>query len=226
MKEKKINFVDIMIVGIILAILIFGILRGRGDNSLEDIKTIQYTVRIKDVRDYTVNALKKQVNNSFASVYDTKTNDLIGKILSVSKSPYINYEHNNQYELVPMEVPDRYIVDITIQTQGRESENIYVDAAGTEIYVGANIEWYTKWVQTYSSQVIDVKVIDTEIIDTEPIDTEIIDKEIIDTEPIDTEIIDTEIIDTEIIDTEIIDTEPIDKEVIDTEILPEENQVH
>ncbi|ONI38048.1 hypothetical protein AN640_02895 [Candidatus Epulonipiscium fishelsonii] len=158
MKDKKINFVDIMIVGIILAVLIFVILRD-GDNSVENIKTIQYTVRIKDVRHYTVDALNKQINNSFADVYDSETNTLIGKILSVNEMPFVNYESNLEYELIPMEVPDRYVVDITIETQGREKENIFIDAAGTEIYVGANIEWYTKWVQIYSSQVIDIEVL-------------------------------------------------------------------
>ena len=52
-----------------------------------------------------------------------------------------------------VEVPGRYDVRIRIATEGRIGDRLYFDGGNREIYIGGNIDWYTKWVQVASSQV-------------------------------------------------------------------------
>ncbi len=147
---KRLNVVDILAIAIV-AILFFGIIYkffSSPTSNVSNTQTFQYMVRIDDVRDYTVKALEKK-----GDIYDLKTHEKAGTIIGVVASPLISAEVIDGGGVVEVEVPNKYRVDITIETEGRIGEMLYLNASGTEIYVGGNIDWYSKWVRVGSSQV-------------------------------------------------------------------------
>ncbi|OOB79409.1 MAG: hypothetical protein BEN19_07645 [Epulopiscium sp. Nuni2H_MBin003] len=155
---KKINIVDVIVI-IMLIVIAFGLFikfKPSGTNEMAaNHKTIDYTVKIDGVRNYTINALEQTT-----AVYRAKTNDYMGEIVNISYEPYRAVkviEETAEQQLVP--VQDKYTVYITIQTEGREADMMYLDSSGTEIYIGGNVDWFTKWVNIYSSQIVGYEII-------------------------------------------------------------------
>ncbi len=152
----KINIVDILAV-ILIAVLGVGIgvrFTGEPTQNIDNHQTFEYVVGIADVRAYTVEALEKM-----GDVYKAKTSDKAGTITKVEATPHIRQVLKTDGTVVDVEVPGKYEVLITIETEGRIGEMLYLDAANREIYRGGNIDWYTKWVQISSSQVKSIATI-------------------------------------------------------------------
>lgn len=146
----KINIVDILAL-IIVAVLIVGIgyrFTGKPTANVATHEKFEYVVGIADVRYYTVDALEKM-----GDVYKAKTNEKAGKITKVEAVPYMKPTITADGSVQDIEIPGKYDVRITIETEGRIGETLYLDSSNREIYVGGNIDWYTKWVEINSSQV-------------------------------------------------------------------------
>ena len=150
----KINIVDILSL-IVIGVLIVGIgyrFMGKPAQNIANHETFEYTVGIADVRSYTVEAL-----NKMGDVYAAKTNQKAGTITNVEAIPYKKPTIVADGTVQDIEIPDKYQVLITIETEGRIGDRLYLDSANREIYVGGNIDWYTKWVEISSSQVKSIK---------------------------------------------------------------------
>lgn len=146
----KINIVDILAV-IVVVVLAIGIgyrFTGKPTQNVANHERFEYVVGIADVRKYTVDALEKM-----GDVYKAKTHEKAGRITKVEAVPYKKATIVADGSVQDIEIPDKYQVLITIETEGRIGDTLYLDSSNREIYVGGNIDWYTKWVQIESSQV-------------------------------------------------------------------------
>ncbi|MGL5677073.1 MAG: DUF4330 domain-containing protein [Cellulosilyticaceae bacterium] len=151
----KINIVDILAV-LVVCVLVVGIgyrFLGKPAANVATHDTYEYVVSVTDVRQFTVDALNKK-----GDVYRAKTNEKAGTITKVEAIPYKQPSVLIDGTVQDVEVPGKYEIMVTIQTDGRLGESIYLDSANTEIYVGGNVGWYTKWVQIDSSQVKGIDV--------------------------------------------------------------------
>lgn len=146
----KINVVDILAI-LVAIVLVVGIgyrFMGKPTANVATQDTFEYVVRITDVRQFTVNALEKK-----GDVYRAKTHQKAGTIKNVEAIPYMRPTIMNDGAVKDVLVPDKYEVFVTIETDGRIGDMIYLDSSNTEIYVGGNIDWYSKWADISSSQV-------------------------------------------------------------------------
>lgn len=144
-KVKKMNAVDVLIV-ILLVVCVAGIwIRFSGSRDLSATK-IEYTLKLKGVRDYSVAALEKKGN-----VYDPKLKKQMGTIVDVEVLDAVGEEEmaNGQNVIAP--IPERYDVILTIQTDGSIGESAYYSAASNELCIGKTYEMYTKWSSCYGT---------------------------------------------------------------------------
>ncbi|ONI46178.1 hypothetical protein AN641_02065 [Candidatus Epulonipiscioides gigas] len=159
MKIKfKHNIVDIFVVIMVIAFIIGVIIRmfstDGGVQKVNTPKTIEYTVVIRDVRDYTTNALAKG-----GTAYKS-SGEIMGTIVDVWAQPFTNIEVLNDGTQYKRDVPNKYETYIKIRTEGRESDMLLIGSCGTELYLGAHIGWYTKWVNVASSQIVAIDIIE------------------------------------------------------------------
>ncbi len=142
---KKVNVVDIIIV-LLLVVCVAGILiRFSGTKNLSATK-IEYTLKLKGVRDYSVKALEKMGN-----VYDPKLKKQMGTIVDVAVENAVGEAEMADGRNVTAPIPERYDVTLTIQTDGSVGESAYYSAASNELCVGKTYEMYTKWSSCYGT---------------------------------------------------------------------------
>ncbi|MDY4976339.1 MAG: DUF4330 domain-containing protein [Clostridia bacterium] len=142
---KKINVVDIVIL-LLLILCVGGIaIRFSGTKDLSATK-IEYTLKLKGVRDYSVTALEKKGN-----VYDPKLKKQMGTIVDVAVEDAVGEEKTADGRNVIAPIPERYDVTLTIQTDGSVGESAYYSAASNELCVGKTYEMYTKWSSCYGT---------------------------------------------------------------------------
>lgn len=142
---KKINVVDIVIL-LLLVLCVGGIaIRFSGTKDLSATK-IEYTLKLKGVRDYSVTALEKKGN-----VYDPKLKKQMGTIVDVAVEDAVGEEKTADGRNVIAPIPERYDVTLTIQTDGSVGESAYYSAASNELCVGKTYEMYTKWSSCYGT---------------------------------------------------------------------------
>ncbi|WP_010167319.1 DUF4330 domain-containing protein [Candidatus Epulonipiscium viviparus] len=158
--KLKYNIVDLFVCIMIIAFFIgvgirfFPIFSINNIQAVNTPKTIEYTVVIRDVRDYTVNALKK------AGVAYTSSGTEMGTIIDVWSKPYTDIEVLNDGTQYKLAAPDKYEAYIKIRTEGRESDMLLIGSCGTELYLGGHIGWYTKWVNIISSQIVEIDILE------------------------------------------------------------------
>lgn len=138
----KISIVDIAVV-LIAVVLFVGIyFRFFGESRvvMSAGKNIECTFLVKNVRDYTVNALEKSEN-----VYDPTTKEFIGRITDVKKDDglyVVSMSDGTFEEAVP---EDRYNVYVTVEFTGKAGETGYYTAANRLLGVGSSLNISTKY---------------------------------------------------------------------------------
>ena len=85
-----------------------------------------------------------------------KSGNYVGEIVELTSKPYLKPTTTERGIVEDIEVPGKYEVRIRIATEGRIGERLYFDHGNREIYLGGNIDWYTKWVQVASSQIKEI----------------------------------------------------------------------
>lgn len=116
--------------------------------------TLRYVVKINAVRSFTVDALKKGT-----LITDKKSEMKLAEIkdIEVSESRMQSTTANGEIKWATL--PDKYSCLVTIEAQGRESEDGYLLDDTTEVSVGRMVELYTKYVKT-SGEIIKVEVVE------------------------------------------------------------------
>jgi len=141
----KISIIDLFAI-IIAVVAVFGITArfvSSPSKSARQRVTLSYVVEIEGVRDFTVKALNKQ-----GTVIDPKQKCLVGEITEVSSKQQIVEQFNSAGNIVYAEVPNKYSVEVTILSEGKESDGGYFVGNDTMLSVGSDISIATKYVNS------------------------------------------------------------------------------
>lgn len=149
----KISIIDIAAV-LIFVMLIAGVyikFSGNQTVSVANGETIECIVKVKDVRDYTVEALEKG-----GAVYDKTTKEYIGEIFEVTAEPAETslLMDDGSYRIVQTE--GRYNALVTISFTGKAGDSGYYTAANKQISVGSTLEMNAKYSQC-TGNIVEVK---------------------------------------------------------------------
>ena len=152
----KISIIDIGVIVLIIAAAIGLVIRFTSGTTtaVTSNETFRYVVKVNMVREYTVNALQtrgittdKKAEMVLGEIKDVKVED--SKIQSTTASGKIEWSNP----------PDKYTCDVTIEAEGRESEDGYILDDTTELSVGRSVDIITKNVKT-SGEIISVDVVE------------------------------------------------------------------
>ena len=153
MKQHKFNWVDGLVILVILALVAgtcvkFFLLKPA--EIQEATVKIQYTVRVATVRQYSVDAL--QVGDA---IYDEEGKGNVGAITDIRVEPaemFVTYPDGTT-ELAPVE--NRYDVFLTVQANAIEDGGLY--KVGTySIRANQSSSYFTKYL-TFGGRVMDVE---------------------------------------------------------------------
>ena len=149
----KISIIDILAV-VAIVVLVFGVyLRFSGQEKVQisSGEPLQCVVKVENIRNYTVEALKKG-----GAVYDKDTKEYIGEIKEVKseQGTTMLLVNDGTYREVPTE--NRYNAYVTIDFSGKVSDNGYYTNTNQQIAVGSSLNLNAKFAQC-ECKVFDVK---------------------------------------------------------------------
>ncbi|PHV71278.1 hypothetical protein CS063_06195 [Sporanaerobium hydrogeniformans] len=152
----KLNIIDLLALLVVIVLVGGGFYRFYGKMAAETSTpaTIEYVMEVNNIRQFTVDALQRK-----GDIFTQKTKLNGGTIINVESVPYVQAATMPNGTVVKAEVPDRYTAYVTVRTEGRSGERVYLDSSNTEIYVGGNLAWDTKWVQLSECSVKSLQVI-------------------------------------------------------------------
>lgn len=116
---------------------------------------VEYVVRVENVRDFSVEAMKKSIGAD--GVIDIESKYEMGKVTGVKEQPARVLVQTNDGEFVLAEYDDRYDVYVTLEAQGSETEDGYYTHSGRQLSPGATVGIKTKYSQFYA-EVTEVRV--------------------------------------------------------------------
>ncbi len=153
----KLNIIDLFAIVVVIVLIGGGFYRfyGKMEKETSTPTTIEYVMEINNIRQFTVDALERK-----GDIFTQKTKLNGGTIVNVESKPYVQVGTMPDGTVLNAEVPDRYTAYVTVRTEGRSGERVYLDSANTEIYVGGNLAWDTKWVQLSECSVKSLKVVE------------------------------------------------------------------
>lgn len=138
----KVSIIDVFVI-VILIVAAFGIayrFYSAPSKSARERVNLSYVIEIDGVRKYTVDAMDKK-----GIVIDAKQKCKIGEITDVVYKPQKMEQFDADGNIVYAEVPDKYTLEITVISEGKESENGYYVGNDTVLSVGSTISLATKY---------------------------------------------------------------------------------
>lgn len=154
--KGKFSIIDIAVIFLIIAAVAGFVMRfgtSVTKSVTSDVK-FRYVIRVEGVRDYTVEALNKK-----GVVTDKRALEYVGDVVDVKTEDARMQSVLSNGEIKWTELPERYNCYITIEANGRESEDGYVLSDTTELSVGRTVELITKYVHT-TGTIESVEIID------------------------------------------------------------------
>lgn len=110
---------------------------------------ITYTVRIENIRDMSVNAIKQ----NFKGIIDAENKKEVGDITDIRTSPARVLVQTNDGEYKLEEYNNRYDALITLLVSGNETNDGYYTASGRQIIVGESIGFNNGYAQFFAEVV-------------------------------------------------------------------------
>jgi len=104
-------------------------------------KPIVYTVRIPNVRWFTLDYYEVG-QRCFA----TRTGEEIGRIVDVRSEPFLMVQQDMRGNALLVEVPDKIMIEIDVETLGLETDRGYYASGTFELKAGSEILLTTKYV--------------------------------------------------------------------------------
>ena len=156
MKQKKFNFVDMLVLVVVVIFAIGLFVRFNTPETKSVVTTTPYeiTVKVSDVKSFTVDALKKST-----TVINGESEEIIGEILSVEDSAFIDDLECADGEIISAPVPERYECLVKIKSECRENDTTFFAQDNSEIKVGSTLYINSKYVGT-SGKVVAIEKID------------------------------------------------------------------
>lgn len=139
----KISIFDVIVAVLIITVCtgVFYKSRSEKTNVEGGQKTIHYTVRIPNVRWFTLQYYQEGLR-----CFDTKTGEEIGKIVGVRSEPYTDHYLDMQGNVVLAEVPETIKIEVDIETPGLETDKGYFARGAYELKAGSEVYLTTKYV--------------------------------------------------------------------------------
>lgn len=151
----KLSIIDLAVILLIIVIAAgIGIRYGsRMTKSVKSHETFEYVIKVPAVRKYTVDALKKGGN-----ITDKRSEKVLGHIKDVRVEPAVDNITTADGKIVEAEMPDRYFCYVTIEAEGKESDEGYILDDSTELSVGRTVDIYSQYCKT-SGEIKKVEVV-------------------------------------------------------------------
>ena len=141
----KINILDLSIVLIIL--LAIGLMFVKFNiNPVLDNKeeiTFNYTVTVKGVRNFTVNAFQEN-----DEVFEDTSENSLGKIIKIEKIPAKKYIADTNGNMKYAEIPEQYDLSLTIECNGVKGDKGLETKTGESIQLNKTISLFNKYCKT------------------------------------------------------------------------------
>jgi len=153
----KINIIDLAAI-LIVILAIVGITIRFTSIAAENVNQkahFSYVVEIEDIRTYSVNALNKMGKAT------DKQGNIIGEITNVESDKMKTQLVNDNGEPVKAFKPGRYVARVTLESEGKDTDNGYYVGENTELSVGSSITMYTKY-SNCSGKIIKVEKIENQ----------------------------------------------------------------
>ena len=155
---SKINIVDVLVI-LVVIVLGFSLMPkfDKAKKSMNSDKVIEYTVKVTEIREQTIEALKKNLTGIVD--YETKRN--LGDIVDIRvvKSEKVTLLADGSFKKV--EMPDKFDMELDFVVKGTETEDNYYTMDGKTIILGDYIKIYNSYAQ-FSGQVMSVEVQNTD----------------------------------------------------------------
>ena len=152
----KISIIDIGVIVLIIAAAIGLVIRFTSGTTtaVTSNETFRYVVKVNAVREYTVKALQKG-----GITTDKKAEKVLGETKDVEVGDAKMQSTTAEGKIEWSNLPDKYTCYVTIEAEGRESEDGYILDDTTELSVGRSVDIITKNVKT-SGEIISVDVVE------------------------------------------------------------------
>ena len=152
----KISIIDLGVIILIIAAVIGLCVRFMSSTTtaVTSNETFRYVVKINSVRKFTVDALQKR-----GITTDKKSEMTLGEITDVQVGEAKMQSTTADGRIEWSNLPDRYTCMVTIEAEGRESEDGYILDDTTELSVGRTVDIVTKYVKT-TGEIISVEVLE------------------------------------------------------------------
>ena len=140
----KISIIDMLTFLIIIITFVYiGLRFYVPAKNAQDTVQLQYVIKIYGVRKYSVDAISKK-----GIVIDPEQKCKMGEISDVAYMPAIWEQFDVEGNIVYAEVPNKYDMEVTILSEGRESENGYYVGNDIELSVGSTVDLATKYARS------------------------------------------------------------------------------
>ena len=132
--NSNINVIDILVLVLVIVAIIGAFVKFGGETGVANTNesVIEYKVKVKEVRQATVDALNKK-----GKVFDDKNKKEIGEIVNIEPSEAKRVEEKVDGTKVEAAVPERFDCLVTIQTKGKVNDLGFYNAINTELRMGS-----------------------------------------------------------------------------------------
>ena len=132
----KVSIIDLAVV-IIIAVLALstGVKYNKTEKHMRADKRIEYTVKIRAVRQPTVDAFRSQLEN----LEDAETNKALGDICDIKAEKAKDAVALTDGTIKEVELENSYDLFLTISVPGTETQNNYYTQSGKKLVVGDSL---------------------------------------------------------------------------------------
>ncbi len=141
----KFSIIDVFVILLVIVAIIGFVTRFGGSvtKSVTSNVHFKYVIKVEGVRSYTVDALQKK-----GVVTDKRALEYVGDVVDVKAEEAKVNSILSDGTMKSATQPERYDCYVTIEANGRESDDGYILKDTTELSVGREVELITKYVHT------------------------------------------------------------------------------
>lgn len=152
---KKKTILIISIIAILGALILFGKFKNytQDKRTLEEgIKQEKIVIRVDDLRNYTINSLKKG-----DSIYLENAEYRLGKIEKVNSEKYIKEIVDIEGEIIYAEVPEKHSLFLTVNAEVKNEGGKYFSRENRQLNVNSDMK-FTTYKTVLQGKIIDVGI--------------------------------------------------------------------
>ena len=133
---KKVNIIDFFVVAVVIVLALSAFLKfGKAGETLSSDKTIEYTINVKQVRQYSVDAL----DDNLLGIKENDTKKELGDIINIKVTPAKEQVKLIDGSYKEVELKEYYDALLTVRVKGTETNDNYYTNTGRKLIVGEEI---------------------------------------------------------------------------------------